>query len=384
MRADRQVKVTRLAYQKQEDICLAPYAAKSAESRGREYPEKEHDLRTAFQRDRDRIVYSTAFRRLEYKTQVFVNHEGDHYRTRLTHTLETCQIARTISRSLRLNEDLAETVSLAHDLGHGPFGHAGEWALAELMKDHGGFEHNVQSLRIVEKLEESYCEFKGLNLTFETREGIKKHPERFKERRSHFYTLEAGVADMADEIAYNNHDLDDGLRAELLSEEQIEKLRLWHDAAKYIRKKYPKIGPVQRKRLAIRLIMNRLVLDLIDHTLGQIEKNNIRSVKDLQSLEKPLVGFSKETAAYVRELKAFLHQNLYHHYRVERMTEKAQRFLKAIFKAYLEKPSQLPPEVMKRSKEEGIHRAICDYVSGMTDRFALDEYKRFFEPYERV
>lgn len=384
MGADRGGRVTRLAYQKQEAMFLAPYAMKSAECRGREHPEKEHDLRTPFQRDRDRIIHSTAFRRLEYKTQVFVNHEGDHYRTRLTHTLETCQIARTMARTLRLNEDLTEAVGLAHDLGHGPFGHAGEWALAELMKAHGGFEHNVQSLRIVEKLEESYAEFKGLNLTFETREGMKKHPERFKEKKSRFRTLEAEVADLADEIAYNSHDLDDGLRAELLAEEQIGKLRLWQDAVRYIRKRYPDIAPVQRKRLAIRLIVNRLVLDATDHTLRQIEKLGIHRVGDLQKAEKWVVGFSKETAAYVRELKAFLQQNLYHHYRVERMTEKAQRFLKAIFNTYLGKPTQLPPDVTKRSREEGLHRSLCDYVAGMTDRFALDEYQRFFEPYERV
>ncbi|MBI3306696.1 MAG: deoxyguanosinetriphosphate triphosphohydrolase, partial [Candidatus Omnitrophica bacterium] len=215
-------------------------------------------------------------------------------------------------------------------------------------------------------------------------EGMKKHPERFKEKKTRFRTLEAEVADLADEIAYNNHDLDDGLRAELLTEEQIGKLRLWQDAAKYIRKKYPGIGPVPRKRLAIRLIVNRLVVDLVDHTLAQIERLGIRHVKDVQKTEKMVVGFSKEMAAYVREIKAFLNQNLYHHYRVERMTEKAQRFLKAIFKALIERPAQLPPEVLRRSREEGLHRAVCDYVAGMTDRFALDEYKRFFEPYERV
>ena len=278
----------------QEAGHLAPYAVRISQTRGREYPEKEHASRTPFQRDRDRIIHSTAFRRLQYKTQVFVNHEGDHYRTRLTHTLETAQIARTIARALCLNEDLVECIALAHDLGHGPFGHAGEWALAELMKGHGGFEHNVQTLRIVEKLEDSYWNFPGLNLTFETREGLKKHPEHFyRNRSSRFRSLEADLVDLADEIAYNSHDLDDGLRAEMIGESQLKDVRLWQDAAGYIRKKYPKIGAVQKKRLAIRLIINRLVMDLIGHTLRQIKRMGIRTPEDLQKTQRPVVGFSR-------------------------------------------------------------------------------------------
>lgn len=379
------MKVTRALFQKQEDERLAPYAVKSSESRGREYPEKEHDMRTAFQRDRDRIIHCTAFRRLEYKTQVFVNHEGDHYRTRLTHTLETCQISRSVARALGLNEDLTEAIALAHDMGHGPFGHAGEWALEELMKDYGGFEHNVHTLRIVEKLEESYAEFPGLNLTFETREGLKKHPEHFyKDRSKHFRSLEAEVVDQCDEIAYCSHDLDDGLRSEFIHEEEVKDLRLWHDAAAYIMKKYPDIAPVQKKRLVIRLIINRLALDLTENTEARIKKMKIKDLKALQKTGLQVVGLSDPIKKQLVELKRFLYKNLYQHYRVIRMTDKGQRFLKALFGVYMRKPQALPPDVIRRSVKEGIPRAICDYLAGMTDRFALDEYKRIFEPYERV
>lgn len=364
---------------------LAPYAFRSSESRGRQYPEKEHAFRGIFQRDRDRIIHSTAFRRLEYKTQVFVNHEGDHYRTRLTHTLEACQIARTMARTLSLNEDLVEAVTLAHDMGHGPFGHAGEWALQELMKDHGGFEHNVQTLRIVEKLEDSYVEFPGLNLTFETREGLKKHPERFyKNPLNRFQTLEAEAADIGDEIAYSTHDLDDGLRSEFLHEEDLEGVHLWRDSMRYIQKKYGKIKPSQKHRLATRLIVNRLVADVIDSAALRIKKMGIKSVQDLQKKRQPVVLYSDAMKRYLAELKKLLHQKLYQHYRVVRMTDKGQRFLKAIFQVYLQKPAQLPTHVGARIKEDGIYRALCDYIAGMTDRFAQDEYKRFFEPYERV
>ncbi len=364
---------------------LAPYAVKSSQSRGRQYPEKEHDFRTPFQRDRDRIIHSTAFRRMEYKTQVFVNHEGDHYRTRLTHTLETCQVARSISRALALNEDLSEATALAHDIGHGPFGHAGEWALQELMKDHGGFEHNVHTLRIVEKLEESYADFPGLNLTFETREGLKKHPENFyRERSARFRSIEAEVVDMSDEIAYNSHDLDDGLRSELIHEEQVAELKLWQDASRYVSKKYSDIPPFQKKRLIIRLIINRLATDLVETTEARIHKFKIRTLKDVQKVPVPVVSLSEGMKKQLGEVKNFLHKNLYMHYRVIRMTDKGQRFLKALFGLYVQKPAALPPDVIRRSGRDGLHRALCDYLAGMTDRFALDEYKRIFEPYERV
>lgn len=379
------MKITRLVYQNREEAFLAPYAVKSSLTRGRKYSEKEHEFRTAFQRDRDRIVHSTAFRRMEYKTQVFVNHEGDHYRTRLTHTLETSQISRTMSRALALNEDLTETIALAHDLGHGPFGHAGEWALAELMKDHGGFEHNLHTLRIVEKLEESSPDYPGLNLTFETLEGLKKHPERFyKDRKFRFRSLEADIVDLADEIAYNNHDLDDGLRSELLTEDQLREVSLWTNAEKYILKKYPGILPLQKRRLIIRLMINRLATDVVETTQARLTKMKISRVEDLQRTQHAVAGFSDKVHKEVTALKRFLHKNLYQHYRVVRMTDKGQRFLKALFQVYEQKPAQLPPEVVKRSRQEGFQRSLCDYLAGMTDRFAQDEYKRFFEPYERV
>ena len=371
---------------KREESLLAPYAARSSESRGRRYPEKEQLLRTPFQRDRDRIIHSTAFRRLQYKTQVFVNHEGDHYRTRLTHTLETSQIARSIGRGLGLNEDLIETIALAHDLGHGPFGHAGEWALAALMENCGGFEHNVQTLRIVEKLEDSYPDFPGLNLTFETREGLKKHPEKFYKKRSlrPLLLLEAELVDLADEIAYNSHDLDDGLRSELVVEKLLEEVRLWADAGRYIQQKYSRLPVHHKRRMVVRLIINRLVTDVIENTQTRIKKLGIRSLADVQKLRVPVVSLSEPLKRQIAELKRFLHKNLYQHYRVVRMTDKGQRFLKSLFQVYLEKPAQLPPEVLVRSKTEGLERALCDYLAGMTDRFAQDEYKRLFEPYERI
>jgi len=371
--------------EREEEERLAPHAVRSRDSRGRVWPEKEHELRTVFQRDRDRIIHSTAFRRLQYKTQVFVNHEGDHYRTRLTHTLETCQIARTIGRALALNEDLIEAISLAHDLGHGPFGHAGEWTLAELMKGHGGFEHNVQCLRIVEKLEESYPEFPGLNLTLEVREGLKKHPERFPgSRKERFRSVEADVVDHSDEIAYTCHDLDDGLRAQMISEEGLGETALWREVQAYIRQKYQKIDDTLRKRLAIRLLINRLVMDLVDSTRRHLKRLGVESVADLQRMKRPLVVFSPPVLKKKEELRRFLHGNLYQHYRVVRMTDKGQRFIRSLFETYLRKPGQLAPSVRERASKDGLHRAICDYIAGMTDRFAQDEYKRLFEPYERV
>ncbi len=369
----------------EEEARLAPYAIRSRDSRGRAWPEKEHELRTVFQRDRDRIIHSTAFRRLQYKTQVFVNHEGDHYRTRLTHTLETCQIARTIGRALGLNEDLIEAVSLAHDLGHGPFGHAGEWTLSELMKGHGGFEHNVQCLRIVEKLEESYAEFRGLNLTFEVLEGLKKHPEKFPGgRRNRFRSVEAEVVDQADEIAYTCHDLDDGLRAQMISEEKLQETALWRQTQGYIRRKYPRIEEGPRKRLAIRLLINQLVMDLVEATRRHLRQLRVEGVHDLEKVRGPLVIFSPSLVKKKEELRQFLHTHLYQHYRVVRMTDKGQRLIRGLFQAYLRKPGQLAPSVVERAKKEGLHRAICDYIAGMTDRYAQDEYLRLFEPYERV
>jgi len=364
--------------EKWELTSLAPYAVKSARSRGRRYREKEHAYRTAFQRDRDRIIHSTAFRRLEYKTQVFVNHEGDHYRTRLTHTLEMAQIARTIGRALALNEDLMEAVALAHDLGHGPFGHAGEAALAYLMKNDGGFEHNMQCLRIVDELEESYARFPGLNLTFEVREGLKKH------MRKSFSSLEARVVDLADAIAYDSHDLDDGLRAGYLHEHDLEQLGIWRHVTSYLKRQRVNYVETTWKRAAIRLLINQQVNDLIESSEDRLRK--LPPEKDRFSDEetRSLIRFSKRLAEWKKELKLFLHEELYNHYRVVRMTDKGQRFIEQLFAVYVEKPAQLPPQVRKRIKRDSLKRAVCDYIAGMTDRFALDEYKRLFEPYERV
>lgn len=364
---------------------LASYAIKSGETRGRQWPEKEHTLRTPFQRDRDRIIHSTAFRRLQYKTQVFVNHEGDHYRTRLTHTLETCQIARTMGRALSLNEDLIEAISLAHDLGHGPFGHAGEWALEALMTGHGGFEHNAQCLRIIEKLEESYAEFPGLNLTFEVREGLNKHPEKFPgKKKTRFRSVEAEIVDQADEIAYNCHDLDDGLRAGMISEKDLHEVALWREVLGYVQKKYKKMDDNVRKRTAIRLIINRLVMDMTLSTQRHLKSLKIKRVSDLQKVKGQLVIASPSVLKKKEELRRFLHANLYQHYRVVRMTDKGQRYIRSLFETYLRKPGQLPPAVRTRAQDDGLHRAICDYIAGMTDRYAQDDYRRLFEPFERV
>lgn len=370
--------VSRTEYQKLEKEWLKPYAVRSAESAGRKYHEKEPDYRTPFQRDRDRIVHSTAFRRLEYKTQVFVNHEGDHYRTRLTHTLETTQIARTIGRALGLNEDLIEAIALAHDLGHGPFGHAGQWALQSLMKKNGGFEHNRQCLRIVEELEESHAEFPGLNLTHEVREGLKKH------QKKSFESLEAQVVDLSDEIAYDSHDLDDGLRANFLMVKDLERIDIWREAREYLERRGISLEAVTGRKAVIRLLINRQVTDLLEKATENLRKFKRQKVDTIRKNASGIIRFSNVMLEKKRELKKFLHQELYNHYRVVRMTDKGQRFIKELFKAYSEQPRQLPPNTRKRIGKSPLERVVCDYIAGMTDRFALDEYKRLFEPYERV
>ena len=370
--------VLRKEYEQREKEWLSPFAVKSAESLGRKYPEKEHEYRTAFQRDRDRIIHSAAFRRLQYKTQVFVNHEGDHYRTRLTHTIETTQIARTIGRTLRLNEDLIEAVSLAHDLGHGPFGHAGEWALQDLMKKHGGFEHNRHCLRIVEELEESYAKFPGLNLTVEVREGLKKHQQKT------FESLEAQLVDLADEIAYDSHDLDDGLRAGYLSEKDLGKVSIWKEVANYLKAKGQSISDQAGRKAAIRLLINLQVNDLLATAEKSIQKMKNEKPAWIRAHAGEIIQFSKQLARQKHELKEFLHRELYNHYRVVRMTDKGQRFIKELFRVYTSKPEQLPPNICKRFTKDSLERVVCDYIAGMTDRFVLDEYKRLFEPYERV
>ncbi len=377
-------------YEGWQEKILAPHAAKSRHSLGREHPEAEHPLRTAFQRDRDRIVHSTAFRRLEYKTQVFVNHEGDHYRTRLTHTLEVAQMARTIARALRLNEDLAEAIALAHDLGHAPFGHSGETVLNELMAEHGGFEHNRQALRIVEHLEERYPGFRGLNLTWETREGIIKHsgsydlPSWADLSQSPFPSLEAMVVNAADEIAYNNHDIDDGLRSELFTAAELKGVELWEDNYRRLLSENPHSSPRLLQFQTIRHIINEQVEDVIETTSQRIGERHIRSIEDVRGRGGGLVAFSPRMAERNQVLKEFLMQYMYKNYRVVRMEDKAKRIIRELFKAYVGRPEQLPPHVYARASEEGLERMICDYIAGMTDRFAQDEYKKLFDPHERV
>jgi dGTPase len=376
---------------------LAPYAAHPATSRGRRYPEPSSGFRSEFQRDRDRIVHSAAFRRLEYKTQVFVNHEGDLFRTRLTHSIEVAQIARTIARVLGLNEDLSEAIALAHDLGHTPFGHAGQDALNDCMKPYGGFEHNIQSLRVVDKLEEKYAEFDGLNLSFETREGILKHCTKAKARElgdvgERFLNgaqpgLEAQLANLADEIAYNNHDVDDGLRSGLISITQLREVPLFDRFAGEVDRAYPDLPPRRLRHEVVRRMINHLVSDLVSHSQGQLESAMPADIEAVRNTDRPLLGFSPAVREENTQLKRFLHKQLYRHTRVHRMTAKAQRVVKTLFEAFLGDPELLPAKVQAgaqalraRHGDPGLARAVADYVAGMTDRYAIDEYERIFDP----
>ncbi len=382
--------LTRSQLQKQEERILAPYAMKSKDSRGRVHPEEEHHYRSLFQRDRDRIIHSTAFRRLEYKTQVFVNHEGDYYRTRLTHTIEVAQIARSIARCLSLNEDLTEAIALAHDLGHTPFGHSGEETLQELMKEKGGFEHNWQGLRVVDILETRNPNFRGLNLSWEAREGIIKHTTSYdKPPPSEFEpdkkpTLEAQVVNLADEIAYNNHDLDDGLTAQLITEDGLKEVKLWDEAYREIERNFSQSDQERRKYQTIRFLINLQVTDLITETEKTLKDLKVQSMEGVRNAPRLLVSFGRRMNERNQELKNFLLKHLYQHYRVVRMREKARRFIRELFHLYLTRPNQLPPGTQKKLKEESPARVVCDYIAGMTDRFALDEYNKLFEPYERV
>ena len=383
--------LSRVEIEKREEELLASYAMKSRHSKGRVHPEEEHPYRPCYQRDRDRIIHTTAFRRLEYKTQVFVNHEGDNYRTRLTHTVEVAQIARSIARALCLNEDLIETLALAHDIGHGPFGHAGEDALREMMKEHGGFDHNLQGLRVVDFLEERYPGFKGLNLTWEVREGINKHRTPFDhpdkntaldpEKSS---LLETQVVDISDEIAYDNHDLDDGLASGLLKEEELLKIPLWEKTHRGVLKGAPALRGMLLTKQIIRSLINSQITNLIATSEKMLLEHHIRSVEDVRNSQQRFIVFDEPMASERKILKPFLMRNLYHHYRVVRMSDKAKRFVKDLFEVYLKNSEQLPPAFSNRVSQEGPHRVICDYLAGMTDRFALDEYKRFFDPYEKV
>ncbi|MDD5059632.1 MAG: deoxyguanosinetriphosphate triphosphohydrolase [Candidatus Omnitrophica bacterium] len=374
-----------------EEKFLAPYAMKSCDSRGRVYKEAEHPYRLCYQRDRDRIIHSAAFRRLEYKTQVFVNHEGDYYRTRLTHSIEVSQIARTIANALRLNTDLTEAIALAHDLGHTPFGHSGEEILNELMKKSGGFNHNLQGLRVVDCLEQRYPDFPGLNLSWEVREGIVKHSSVFDiaVRIKEFLpekspTLETQLVDVADEIAYDNHDLDDGLTSGLIKESDLEGLEIWKKINHKISQKYDKIEFNYRKYLIIRGLINLQVTDLIQATQAEITRLKIKKYTDPHKIGKKIVDFSKEVKELRKPLRDLLMQKLYHHYRVMRMSTKAKRFIKELFCEYIIHPQQLPSEIQQNIPKEGVKRVVCDYIAGMTDRYALDEYKKLFDPYEKV
>ena len=366
---------------------LAPYAVDDSNSRGRVVPEPRPKVRSEFQRDRDRIVHSTAFRRLEYKTQVFVNHEGDLFRTRLTHSIEVAQIARSIARALRLNDDLTEAIALAHDLGHTPFGHAGQDALNECMQAHGGFEHNLQSLRIVDRLEERYGAFDGLNLMFETREGILKHcsparardlgelGRRFLER--HRPSLEAQICNLADEIAYNNHDVDDGLRSGLLTLEQLEQISLFARHAAEADDEFPQISPRRRVHETIRRMIDAQVTDLLAESARRIAAAAPRSLEDVHAAPA-LIAFTEAMQAENRALKGFLHQHLYQHYEVLRMTAKARRIIRDLFGAFVADPRLLPPQYQQMAATESVVRATADYIAGMTDRYSMKEHRRLF------
>jgi dGTPase len=368
---------------------LAAFACKSAASRGRRFLEPDSHARTEFQRDRDRIIHSTAFRRLEYKTQVFVNHEGDLFRNRLTHSLEVAQVARAIARNLRLNEDLVEAISLAHDVGHTPFGHAGQDALNACMQDYGGFEHNLQSLRVVDSLEQHYAEFDGLNLMYETREGILKHcsqahalelselGQRFLQRKQP--SLEAQLTNLADEIAYNNHDVDDGLRSGLLSACQLEEVQLYARYRHEVEATWPGLGGRRAIYETLRRIINALIVDLIQASQQAIQEANPQSVEDVRN-NPPLIRFSEALRQEARELKQFLHANLYRHFQVNRMTSKAQRVINELFAAFLAEPGLLPPDYqMPRGTDVAVQaRQIADYIAGMTDRYAMREHRRLF------
>ncbi len=383
--------LTRTQLEEFEKQRLAPYAARAELSKGRKLEEEQAGFRTEFQRDRDRIVHSSAFRRLEYKTQVFVNHEGDHYRTRLTHSLEVSQIARTVARTLGLNEDLTEALVLSHDLGHTPFGHAGERVMSELMKEHGGFEHNKQSLRIVDELEQRYPNFSGLNLTFEVREGIVKHSGSWKPENvpqelipNEKPYLEAQLIDVVDEIAYNNHDVDDGIASRMLSFEEMEACELWRNSLKEMKEKFPGKNTAQLKYATISRMITVLVSDLIDQTSRNLKKHSIETPQDARTCDEPLISFSSEIAKQNQELKRFLKKNLYSHFRVIRMEEKAKRILSDLFKSYINRSEQLPIEFQEKIQKGDKYRVICDYIAGMTDRFALDEYKKLFDPHTKV
>ena len=371
---------------------LAPYSCTSGTSRGRKYPEESGDLRPVFERDRDRVIHCAAFRRLEYKTQVFLNHEGDYYRTRLTHSLEVAQIGKAIARRLRLNEDLTEALALAHDLGHTPFGHTGEEVLNQLMQGYGGFEHNYQSFRVVDELEERYPEFDGLNLSWEVREGILKHssphdvPTKILDEflPGIVPSIEGQLINYADEIAYNNHDLDDGLKSGYLTLDLLKEVPLWDRTSNRIRERYPTID---EKRLVARTVSSLIgmqITDICETTWANIQQFGINSTDELRRVNRVVVHFSPQVELENMALKKFLREKLYRHHKVDKMRVKAEHVLSRLFETYLKRPNLLPPKYHRRIEQNGVERTVADYLAGMTDRYALDDYKTLFETFERM
>lgn len=370
-----------------EDKGLAPYGVRSKDTKGRAYLDDEPEYRTSFQRDRDRIIHTTAFRRLEYKTQVFINFEGDYFRTRLTHTLEVAQIGRTLARTLGANEDLVETICLAHDLGHSPFGHSGEKALSRLMKDYGGFEHNKQSLRIVTELEQRYPEFPGLNLTWEVREGMVKHESEYDISDARDYdpnlrgNLEAQIANVADELAYTTHDLDDGLRSGMITPQMLSGVALWEILRETFSWNGPVLDDLERHRM-IRHLVGLLVTDMVEATDQRIKDSAVNSPLDIQKLKTNVIGYSEDMQRRNRELKDFLYKYMYNHYRVVRMAVKAEKVISDLFAAYIAEPATLPDTAQGFIEKRGLERTICDYIAGMTDRFAVEEHQKLLNPLE--
>jgi dGTPase len=376
---------TRVELEQIERRNLAPYAQFSADTRGRKFKEAPPEWRTQYQRDRDRVIHSRAFRRLEYKTQVFLNGTGDHLRTRLTHTIEVAAISRNLARPLRLNEDLAETIALAHDLGHSPFGHKGEMVLNALMKGHGGFEHNRHSLRIVEELEQKYPDFPGLNLSWEVREGLVKHSTAFDHpgRRDGFEaknaSLEAQIANLADEITYYSHDLDDGLDSGLLSEKELTgKVRVWADAARLVKKEHGNLPDECRRYFIIRTIIDLQVKDVVETSERAILAAGVKSADDVRLYPKPLVQYSPARRKLNIQLRRYLYRNLYYNRVVNEPHVRARQFLRDLFAYYVKHPSEIGEHARRRIRKIGVHRSVCDYLAGMTDRYAIQEHERIF------
>lgn len=373
-----------------EEEVLAPYAMRTRQSRGRRYPEPAHPYRTLYQRDRDRIVHCTAFRRLMHKTQVLLTQTNDHHRTRLTHTLEVAQISRTIARRLGLNEDLTETIALSHDLGHPPFGHPGEEALDECMRDQGGFEHNLHGLRIVQVLEYPYAAFPGLNLSWEVLEAMALHsgqldrPETAPFAQVGQPLLEAQVADAADSLAYNAHDVDDALSIGLITPADLDEVTIWRRALEQVKERQGELRPEQFQSTVVRVLIDSQVTDLLEHTQQRLRQERIHTVADVRRQAETLVGPGPEMCRLKKELEQFLLQRVYKHYRVQRMAVKGRRVLQTLFAEFCRVPQLLPPRYFRRTSAEGVTRVVCDYLAGMTDRYALDEYLRLFQPYSIV